>query len=69
MDAEAMVLTLPVPEDGKVRFRFRLKDEVMMTFIRVSIGLPAPPMLLPLVHGLFCFLFLSRQSFTLVRRP
>lgn len=34
---EATMLTLPVPEDGKVHVKFRLKDEVQRLFIRVSI--------------------------------
>lgn len=35
-DAEATALTLQVPEDGKVHFRFRLEDQVMGLFVRVS---------------------------------
>lgn len=37
MNNEATILTLPVPEDGKVHIKFRLKDEVQMLLIRVSI--------------------------------
>lgn len=37
MNNEATTLTLPVPEDGKVHVKFRLKDKVLMLFIRVSI--------------------------------
>lgn len=36
MNNEATTLTLPVPKDGKVHLKFRLKDKVLMLFIRVS---------------------------------
>lgn len=34
---KATTLTLPVPKDGKVHIKIRLKDKVLMLFIRVSI--------------------------------
>lgn len=37
MNNEATTLMLPVPEDGKVHVKFRLKNKVLMLFIRVSI--------------------------------
>ncbi|XP_029686839.1 CD109 antigen-like [Takifugu rubripes] len=36
MNNEATTLTLPVPEDGKVHVKFRLKDKVLMLFIRAK---------------------------------
>lgn len=46
MKAETAILTLPVPEDGKVHFSFRLKEEVLKLFIRVRLQLPRSVMLL-----------------------
>lgn len=37
MEAKAAILTLPVPEDGKVLFSFRLKEEVLKLLIQVRL--------------------------------
>lgn len=37
MAGEATILTLPVPEDGNVHFKFKLQDDAMMLFVRVGI--------------------------------
>lgn len=44
MKAEAVILTLPVSEDGKVPFSFRLKEEVLELHVRVRLQLPPPVM-------------------------
>lgn len=42
IQAAAAVLTLTVPEDGNVRFSFRLKEDVLELFVRVRLLLPPP---------------------------
>lgn len=37
MEAKAAILTLPVPEDGKVLFSFRLKEKVLKLLIQVRL--------------------------------
>lgn len=44
MKAEAAILTLPVPEDGKVPFSLRLKEVVLELHVRVRLRLPRPVM-------------------------
>lgn len=36
MSDEPTTLTLPVPEDGNVHVKFKLQDQVVTLFIRVS---------------------------------
>lgn len=51
---EATILTLVVPEDGKVHIKFKLKDEVLMLFIRVSIGASRTSSLAHFIMSNFC---------------